>query len=121
MNKLFYLFAAALLVAAYPTGASAQLKIGGKKLNAGKLLSAGKDVAKAITLSDDDIARLSRESVEWMDAHNPVADDSTSYGARLKRLTEGITEVDGLPLNFNSWWMSTLSPAETVRSGFSQP
>lgn len=99
-NKLFYLFAAALLVAAYPTGASAQLKIGGKKLNAGKLLSAGKDVAKAITLSDDDIARLSRESVEWMDAHNPVADDSTSYGARLKRLTEGITEVDGLPLNF---------------------
>lgn len=35
-----------------------------------------------------------------MDAHNPVADDSTSYGARLKRLTEGITEVDGLPLNF---------------------
>ena len=56
-----------------------------------------------------------------MDAHNPVADDSTSYGARLKRLTEGITEVDGLPLNFNSWWMSTLSPAETVRSGFSQP
>ena len=70
------------------------------KLNAGKLLSAGKDVAKAITLSDDDIARLSRESVEWMDAHNPVADDSTSYGARLKRLTEGITEVDGLPLNF---------------------
>ena len=100
MNKLFYLFAAALLVAAYPTGASAQLKIGGKKLNAGKLLSAGKDVAKAITLSDDDIARLSRESVEWMDAHNPVADDSTSYGARLKRLTEGITEVDGLPLNF---------------------
>ena len=122
MNKLFYLFAAALLVAAYPTGASAQLKIGGKKLNAGKLLSAGKDVAKAITLSDDDIARLSRESVEWMDAHNPVADDSTSYGARLKRLTEGITEVDGLPLNFKvSWWMSTLSPAETVRSGFSQP
>ena len=100
MNKLFYLFAATLLVAAYPTGASAQLKIGGKKLNAGKLLSAGKDVAKAITLSDDDIARLSRESVEWMDAHNPVADDSTSYGARLKRLTEGITEVDGLPLNF---------------------
>ena len=81
MNKLFYLFAAALLVAAYPTGASAQLKIGGRKLNTGKLLSAGKDVAKAITLSDDDIARLSRESVEWMDANNPVADDSTSYGA----------------------------------------
>lgn len=33
----------------------------------------GKDVAKAVTLSDEEIARLSRESVEWMDANNPVA------------------------------------------------
>ena len=96
MNKLFYLLAAALLVAAYPTGASAQLKIGGKKL-------------KAITLSDDDIARLSRESVEWMDANNPVADDSTSYGARLKRLTQGITEVDGLPLNFKVYLVTDVN------------
>ena len=109
MNKLFYLLAAALLVAAYPTGASAQLKIGGKKLNTGKLLSAGKDVAKAITLSDDDIARLSRESVEWMDANNPVADDSPSYGARLKRLTQGITEVDGLPLNFKVYLVTDVN------------
>ena len=100
MKKLMLLCAAVLLSAAFPAESSAQLKIGGKKLNTGKLLSAGKDVAKAITLSDADIARLSRESVEWMDAHNPVADDSTSYGARLKRLTENITEVDGLPLNF---------------------
>jgi len=43
---------------------------------------------------------LSREAVAWMDANNPVADETTEYGARLKRLTEGITEVDGLPLNF---------------------
>ena len=84
----------------WPGDAIAQLKIGGRKLNTGKLLEAGKDVAKAVTLSDKDIADLSREAVEWMDANNPIADETTEYGARLKRLTEGITEINGLPLNF---------------------
>ena len=100
MKKLFFLGAALLLCAMWPADAAAQLKIGGRKLNTGKLLEAGKDVAKAVTLSDKDIADLSREAVEWMDANNPVADETTEYGARLKRLTEGITEADGLPLNF---------------------
>ena len=91
---------ALLLCAMWPADAAAQLKIGGRKLNTGKLLEAGKDVAKAVTLSDKDIADLSREAVEWMDANNPIADETTEYGARLKRLTEGITEINGLPLNF---------------------
>lgn len=100
MKKLFFLGTALFLCAMWPADAAAQLKIGGRKLNTGKLLEAGKDVAKAVTLSDKDIADLSREAVEWMDANNPIADETTEYGARLKRLTEGITEADGLPLNF---------------------
>lgn len=79
---------ALLLCAMWPADAAAQLKIGGRKLNTGKLLEAGKDVAKAVTLSDKDIADLSREAVEWMDANNPIADETTEYGARLKRLTD---------------------------------
>ena len=51
------------------------------------------------SLSDADIARLSKEAVDWMDENNPVADETTEYGARLKKLTEHI-QVDGLPLNF---------------------
>lgn len=82
------------------SNASAQIRVGGKKLDTQKLLGAAKDAATAITLSDEDIARLSRESVEWMDANNPIADETTEYGARLKRLTENITEVNGLKLNF---------------------
>lgn len=100
MKKLLLLCSALLLCAAWPGDAAAQLKIGGKKLNTGKLLEAGKDVAKAVTLTDKDIAELSRESVAWMDANNPIADETTEYGARLKRLTEGITDANGLPLNF---------------------
>lgn len=100
MKKLFFMGFALLLCAMWPADAAAQLKIGGRKLNTGKLLEAGKDVAKAVPLSDKDIAQLSREAVEWMDANNPIADETTEYGARLKRLTEGITEINGLPLNF---------------------
>jgi len=100
MKKLLLLCSVLSLSVLLPGDAIAQLKIGGKKLNTAKLLDAGKDVAKAVTLSDSDIAQLSREAVAWMDANNPVADETTQYGARLKRLTEGITEVDGLPLNF---------------------
>ena len=109
MKKLFLLFAAALLAATYPAGVFAQFKIDSKKIDAGKLLNAGKDVAKAVTHNDEEIARLSRESVEWMDANNPVAADSTTYGARLKRLTEGITDADGLPLNFKVYLVTDVN------------
>ena len=88
-----------LLVAMLACGATttqAQLKLG--KINATKAIKAVSDAATAITLSDADIARMSHESVEWMDAHNPI--DTGEYDARLKRLTAGITEVDGLKLNF---------------------
>ena len=76
----------------------AQLKLGKKNIDITKAASAVSDAAKAITLSDADIAQMSRESVEWMDAHNPI--DEGEYDERLKRLTAGITEIDGLPLNF---------------------
>ena len=79
MKKLFFMGFALLLCAMWPADAAAQLKIGGRKLNTGKLLEAGKDVAKAVTLSDKDIADLSREAVEWMDANNPIADETTEY------------------------------------------
>ena len=79
-------------------GANAQLKIGNRTINTGKAVKAVGDIATAIKLSDADIARMSHESVVWMDANNPV--DTGEYDARLKRLTQGITEVDGLPSNF---------------------
>lgn len=84
-------------------GLQAQIKIGGRKIDTKKAAQAAGDMATAVTLSDADIARMSREAVEWMDAHNPV--DTTDYDARLKRLTKGITEVDGLPLNFKVYYV----------------
>lgn len=123
MKKLLLLCSVLSLSVLLPGDAIAQLKIGGKKLNTAKLLDAGKDVAKAVTLSDSDIAQLSREAVAWMDANNPVADETTEYGARLKRLTEGITEVTGYrsTSRFTRWPTSMPSLAATVRSASSAP
>ena len=66
------------------TEAQAQIKLGGKTLNAQKLVQAGADMIKAVTLSDADIAALSREAVEWMDSNNPVSPDTSAYSQRLR-------------------------------------
>ena len=46
---------------------------------------------------------MSREAVEWMDAHNEI--DTLVYDARLRDLTKGITEVNGLKLNFKVYYV----------------
>ena len=101
IRKQMLLLAGAMLFSAVT--ASAQLKIGNRTIDVTKAAKAVSDVAAAATLSDEDIARMSHESVEWMDAHNPV--DEGEYDARLKRLTEGITDADGLPLNFKVYYV----------------
>ena len=63
--------------------ASAQFK----KFNLGKAIQAGKDAAQAISLSDADIAAMSKEYMEWMDKHNPLTKPDSEYGKRLERLT----------------------------------
>lgn len=87
----------ALIIMGMSMTASAQF---GKKINLGKALQAGKDVATAITLSDADVAKMSKKYMVWMDEHNPLTKPDTEYGKRLERLTGHIKEVDGLKLNF---------------------
>lgn len=100
-----YLLMLGLMLTAY--GATAQIKIGNKSLNLKKAASAVTDVAKAVTLSDDDVAALSHEAVVWMDANNPI--DTLEYGKRLARLTENLTEYKGLKLNFKVYWVTDVN------------
>ena len=93
-----FLLSVALLTAVSAT-MSGQLKIGGKTINTKKVVSAASDVATAVTLTDADIAEMSREYIEWMDANNEVAGLDTEKGQRLARLTENI-QINGLDLNF---------------------
>ena len=55
---------------------------------------------QGISLSDADIAAMSKEYMEWMDTHNPLTKPDTDYGKRLEKLTGNIKEVDGLKVNF---------------------
>ncbi len=56
--------------------------------------------AKAATLTDQQMADYVKEYIDWMDKNNPVCGDDNPYTIRLKQLTEGLTEVEGVPLNF---------------------
>lgn len=52
----------------------------------------------AISITDEEIIELCKESVAYMDQENKV--NKGAYDQRLRKLMLGITEVNGLPLNF---------------------
>lgn len=87
--KLFLLLM--VLVGAAPVSAQFNLK---------KAISGGAKAVKALTLTDAQMAAYVKESVDWMDKHNPVLPEDDPYTVRLRKLTAGITDADGIPLNF---------------------
>ncbi|MCD8388093.1 MAG: M48 family metallopeptidase [Bacteroidales bacterium] len=72
----------------------------GGALNSEYLLSGAAKAAQAMSISDEQIAQLVHQSVEQMDAKNTLLPASNPYSQRLARITQGITQVDGIPLNF---------------------
>ena len=80
-----------VLMAATPVSAQFNLK---KAANA---VSKG---VQAATLTDAQVAAYVKESVDWMDKHNPVLPEDNPYTIRLRKLTEGLKDADGIPLNF---------------------
>ncbi|MDE6206673.1 MAG: M48 family metallopeptidase [Muribaculaceae bacterium] len=76
-----------------PIEASAQF-------NLGKAVQAAGKTAQALTLSDEQMAAYVKQSVQWMDEHNPVLPEDNEYTKRLRRLTANVKDADGIPLNF---------------------
>ena len=70
------------------------------QFNLKKAIGGASKAVQAFTLTDEQMAAYVKESVEWMDKHNPVLPDDDPYTQRLNRLVEGITDADGIPLNF---------------------
>lgn len=99
----------AAMLAVVSMEAGAQIKIGNKKIDTKRVLNAAEDTAKAITLSDADIAALSREYVEWLDANNPVADADNPYAMRLDSLVGDIKGTSGLDLNFKVYYVEDVN------------
>lgn len=93
MKKLFLTFLVAMGLVGCANQAYAQL-------NLKKAVNSATKAAKAFTLTDEQMAAYVKESVDWMDTHNPVLPEDDPYTQRLNRLVEGITDADGIPLNF---------------------
>lgn len=70
------------------------------QFNLGRALSGAVKAFEAFTLTDEQMADYVHESVVWMDKNNKVSAPNSEYTKRLNRLTQGITQADGIPLNF---------------------
>lgn len=72
-------------------------------------LSSAVKLGQAYTLSDEDLAEYARQQVAYMDKKNRVFGAQSAYTKRLNRLTRGMTDADGIPLNFKVYQTSELN------------
>ncbi len=70
------------------------------QFNLKKAIGGATKAVQAMTLTDEQMAAYVKESVDWMDKNNPVLPADDPYTIRLNKLVDGITEADGIPLNF---------------------
>ena len=66
----------------------------------GKMLDAGKDLAKSESLSDEELKSTFDQMSAEMDRQNKVAPAGNPYSGRLGKLTSGLGSYDGLKMNF---------------------
>lgn len=69
------------------------------KLNT-KTVGAAEKGFKAASFSDEDAAKLAKQSIDYMDTHNTVADSKDPYTIRLNKIFANHKNEDGLKLNY---------------------
>lgn len=91
-----------MLFAALAVPATAQL-------NLKKAIGGAAKVTKAATLTDEQMSAYVKEYIDWMDEHNQVCADDNEYTVRLKKLTEGLGDADGITLNFKVYYVKDVN------------
>jgi putative metalloprotease len=71
-----------------------------QKINLGKAAGVVSKGTSALTFSNQDAIKLSKESVDYMDKNNPVAGPKDPYTVRLNKLFAKHKSQDGLNLNY---------------------
>ena len=79
------------------------------QFNLGKALSGAVKAAKAVTLTDEQMTEYVKEYIDWMDKNNQVCADDSPYTIRLKKLTEGLSDAEGIPLNFKVYYVTDVN------------
>lgn len=98
MIRFFVKCAVVLMCTTFVMPVMAQLKLK-------KAVSGASKAVQAVTLTDEQMAAYVKEYIDWMDKHNQVCADDDPYTIRLKKLTEGLKEVEGIPLNFKVYYV----------------
>lgn len=75
------------------------------QFNLKKAIGGAVKATQAVTLTDEQMAAYVKEYVDWMDTHNQVCAADDPYTVRLNRLTEGLTDAEGIPLNFKVYYV----------------
>ncbi|MCL2872442.1 MAG: M48 family metallopeptidase [Betaproteobacteria bacterium] len=76
-------------------------------------VDAATDVVKATTITDADLQASTRQMMVQMDAKNHVAPAGNKYAQRLVGLTKGMTNEDGLKLNFKVYLVRDINAFAT--------
>lgn len=98
MKRFLVKSAVALLCATAAVPATAQF-------NLKKAIGGAQKAVQAATLTDEQMAAYVKEYIDWMDQHNQVCAADNPYTLRLKKLTEGLRDVEGIPLNFKVYYV----------------
>lgn len=93
MKKSFF----ALLIASCLLSGCGILANGLSNIDPAALATAANTAMTALSISDEQIAQLSAESVAYMDSVNTV--DKGTYDKRLRRLMANVKSIDGIPIN----------------------
>ena len=79
------------------------------QFNLKKAINSAAKTVQAVTLTDEQMAEYVKEYIDWMDEHNQVCADDNPYAVRLQKLTEGLTDADGIPLNFKVYYVTDVN------------
>ena len=79
------------------------------QFNLKKAISGAVKATQAVTLTDEQMGEYVKEYITWMDANNQVCADDNEYTIRLKKLTEGLGDADGIPLNFKVYYVTDVN------------
>lgn len=88
-------FAAPVALAAVLTGCAAD-----GSFDSSAAMNVGAGVLQAATLSEDSVKQTASLAAQQMDSENKVPPSSNAYSKRLAKITQGMTNIDGLNLNF---------------------
>lgn len=102
MKKQLFTVALCLAAGAF-SGAHAQFKLNGQAIGAGL------KAVKAATLSDEEVVAHTKEYVQWMDTHNPVAPADHPLAKRLQKIVGGLGTYDGMTMNYKVYLVKDIN------------